>query len=102
MHTIKITNDNPQSAVEVMSAITGGDLTQLFIDQSNLHHTKNAQQWKVLFKSLKWSDVTPEEMKKYLGPIILMGQVRKDNIRDNWSTDPTVSTPILPITMSRN
>jgi len=31
-----------------------------------------------------------------------MGQVRKDNIRDYWSTDPTISTPISPRTMSRN
>jgi len=31
---------------------------------------------------------TPEEMRKFLGLIILMGQVRKKNIRDYWSTDP--------------
>jgi hypothetical protein len=30
-----------------------------------------------------------------------MGQVRKDNIKDYWSTDPTVSTPIFPNIMSR-
>jgi hypothetical protein len=33
---------------------------------------------------------------KFLGLIILMGQVRKENIRDYWSTDPTISTPIFP------
>ena len=31
-----------------------------------------------------------------------MGQVRKENIRDCLSTDPTISTPIFPRTMSRN
>jgi len=31
-----------------------------------------------------------------------MGQVRKENIRDIWSTDPTISTPIFPHTMIRN
>jgi hypothetical protein len=30
-----------------------------------------------------------------------MGEVRKDHIRDYWSTDP-ISTPIFPSTMSRN
>jgi len=30
-----------------------------------------------------------------------MGQVRKENIRDYWSTDPTISTPIFPHTESR-
>ena len=31
-----------------------------------------------------------------------MGQVRKENVRDYWSTDPTISTPIFPHTLSRN
>jgi len=31
-----------------------------------------------------------------------MGQVRKENIRDYWSTDPTISTPIFPCSMSGN
>ena len=53
-------------------------------------------------KTLKWSSITPEEIRKFLGLIILMGQERKDNIRDYWSTDPTISTPIFPRTMSRN
>jgi len=41
-------------------------------------------------------------MRKFLGLVILMGQVRKENIRDYWSTDPTISTPIFPRTVSRN
>jgi hypothetical protein len=51
----------------------------------------------VLPETLKWSNITPEELRKFLGLIILMGQVRKDRkeiIRDYWSTDPKVSTPI--------
>ena len=31
----------------------------------------------------------------------MMGQVRKENIRDKWSTDPMISTSIFPHTMSR-
>jgi len=54
------------------------------------------KKWKVSPKTLKWSIVTPEETRK------LLGQVRKENIRDYWSTDPTISTPIFPLTMSRN
>jgi len=53
-------------------------------------------------KTLQWSNNTPEEMRMFLGLIILMGQVRKQNITDYWSTDPTISTPIFPRTMSRN
>ena len=37
-----------------------------------------------------------------MGLIVLMGQVRKESVRDYWSTDPTISTPIFPQTVSRN
>ena len=53
-------------------------------------------------KTLKWPNITPEDMRKFLGLIILMGQVKKENIRNYWSTDPTISTPIFNHTMSRN
>jgi len=58
------------------------------------------EKWKVSPKTLKWSIITPEEMRKLLGLIILMGQVRKEYTRDYWSTDPTISTPIFLHTMS--
>jgi hypothetical protein len=35
-------------------------------------------------------------MRKFMGLIVLMGQVRKERVRDYWSTDPTISTPIFP------
>jgi hypothetical protein len=56
----------------------------------------------MLPKTLKWSNITPEEMRKFMGLIVLMGQVRKESVREYWSTDPTISTPIFPQTMSRN
>jgi hypothetical protein len=56
----------------------------------------------MLPKTLKWSNITPEEIRKFMGLIVLMGQVRKESVRDYWSTDPTISTPIFPQTMSKN
>jgi hypothetical protein len=44
----------------------------------------------------------PEEMRRFMGLMVLMGQVRKESVRDYWSTDPTISTPIFNQTMSRN
>ena len=73
-------------------------LLQLLTEQSNLYHSHNEEKWKISPKTLKWSSNTPEEMRKFLGLIILMGQVRKENIRDYWSTDPILSTPIFPHT----
>jgi len=85
-----------------VSSVIDDDLIQLLAEQSNLDHSQNAEKWKVSPKRLKWSNITTEEMRKFLGLIIFMGQVRKENIRDYWSTDPTISTPIFPCTMSRN
>jgi len=99
---LNIVTDNPQSVAEVVSSINGDNLIQLLAEWCNLYHSHNAEKWKVLPKTLKWSNITPEEMRKFLGLIILMGQARKENIRDYWSTDHTISTSIFPRTMSRN
>ena len=84
-----------------MRSITGEDLIQLLTEQSNLYHSQNAQKWKVSPKTLKWSNITPEEMRKLFGLIILMGQVKKANKRNYWFTDSTISTLIFPHTMGR-
>ena len=99
---LNIVIHNPDSVVEVASSIIGDDLILLLTEQTNLFHSQNAEKWKVLSKTQKWSNITPAEIRKLVGLIILMGQVRKENIRDYWSTDPTISTPIFPHTTSRN
>jgi hypothetical protein len=98
---LNIEIDNPESVVEVMNSITSDDLILLFTEQSNLQHSQDAQQWKVSPKTLKWSSIT-QRMRKILGIIISMGQVRKEYIKDNWSTGPTISTPIFPHITNRN
>ena len=92
---LNIVIDNPESVAEFMSSVIGDELIQLLTEQSDLYHGQNAEKWKVSPKRLKWSNITPEEMRKFLWPIILMGQVKKANITDYWSTESTISTPIF-------
>ena len=94
--------DNLETLVDVMNSVTGDDLIQLLTEQSNLHHSQNAEKWKVSPKTLNRSNIRPEEMRRFWGLIILMGQVRKENIRHYWSSDPTISTAIFPHTVCRN
>ena len=89
---LNIVIDNPESVAEIVSSIIGDELIQLLTEQSNLYHSQNAKKLNVSPKTLKWSNITPEEMRKFLG------QVRKENIRNYWSTGPTISTPIFPYT----
>jgi len=62
---LEIVTDNTESVVEVMSSIIRDDLLQLLTEQSNLYHIQNALKWKVSPKKLKWSNITPEEMRMF-------------------------------------
>jgi hypothetical protein len=97
--SVNVAIGDPSDVTQVVSTVTGDDLNQLFAEQSNLYHKQNMEKWK---SSLKWTGITSAEMKIFLGLTLLMGQVRKDNVKDYWSTDPLITTPIFSQTMSRN
>jgi hypothetical protein len=63
---LNIVINMPESVVKVMSSNTGDNLMQLCSEQSNLYHSQNAQKWEVSPKTLKWCNITPEEMRNLL------------------------------------
>lgn len=86
---------------EAAQLFLGDDLFELLVTETNRYRSQVANKYKE-YKAVKWVDVTVKEMKKFLGLIILMGQVPKGDIYDYWSTLPYIETPIFPKTMSRN
>jgi hypothetical protein len=78
---LKMVIDNSESVVEVVSSITDDVTKHLFTEQSDLYRCQHSQ-WNVSLRTLKWSNITTDETRKFLGLTIMMGQVRKDNIRE--------------------
>lgn len=52
--------------------------------------------------SPEWIETNPTEMEKFFGLILLMGHIEKDSIRDYWTTDKFLETPIFRKIMSRD
>ncbi|XP_054259854.1 piggyBac transposable element-derived protein 4-like [Macrosteles quadrilineatus] len=50
----------------------------------------------------RWTDVTREELKTFLGLTILMGNVDIPTLKHYWSKDPLYEHPIFGSTMARN
>jgi len=71
------------------------------VNETNKYYSQNPKVG-TSSKTLKWRDVTVEEMKKFVGLWIITGHVWKPILRLYWSTDELISTPIFPKTMTRN
>ncbi|XP_043473691.1 piggyBac transposable element-derived protein 4-like [Leptopilina heterotoma] len=75
-------------------------LLQLIVTESNRYQIQNPEPYHAKMKA--WEPLTVEELRKFLALSILMGHARKGNLKDYWSTDPLLSTPIFREVMTRN
>ncbi|CAK9820228.1 hypothetical protein ANTPLA_LOCUS10506 [Anthophora plagiata] len=71
--------EHHESEWATVQLFLGDDLFELLATETNRYRAQVASKYKE-YKAVKWVDVTVKEMKKFLGLIILMGQVRKDDI----------------------
>lgn len=96
------TENVPDSVADAVNLFIDENFFAFLVEESNRYYHQNEDNFKTYKKSLKWKDITVKEMKKFLGLVILMGQVRKDRRDDYWSTEPWMETPFFPKTMSRD
>ena len=67
-----------ESVMDIMNLFIGSDLIEHFVRESNRYHYQILEKYRITLKMKKWKDVAVTEMKKFLGLVILMGQVKKD------------------------
>ena len=74
------------------------NLFQHIVDQTNLHASRSPPP----STCYSWYDTTINEMKSFLGTIILMGIHRMPTVADYWSTNPGTGAPSVVRTFPLN
>lgn len=73
------------------------ELAEILVSETNKYASAIYQA-----KNMNWKDVDLNEFFVFLGVMLLTGRHRKNKLRDNWSTDALMHTPIFSQVMSRN
>ena len=74
----------------------------LFLNDDLLTHIVKETEKYALVNAGKHLNLTVDELKKFLGILIYMSQIKKPEIDYYWSTDSVIATPIVSKTMSKN
>ena len=75
-------------------------LVQRIVDETNLYYSQNLVGERQYMSH--WQNASATEMYTFLAITMLTGLMSKERIRDYWSTDPLLSTPILRQCFTRN
>ncbi|MGL5708395.1 MAG: transposase, partial [Aeromonas sp.] len=94
--------DSQNKEESVAAMFIGDDFFEEVVKETNRYYDQNKSKYKEPKKSSKWRNVTVIELKKIFGLTILMGYLRKNKLKDYWSTDPFIATPIFSKIMKRD
>ena len=93
---------NPKSIFQCVELFIQDNLFAMMAEQSNLYYEQNKHKYQCSSKSRKMTVITTDEMKKFMGIILLMGHTVKKTLKEYWSNDPLEGMPIFSRVMSRD
>uniref|UniRef100_A0A8C4S021 RNB domain-containing protein n=1 Tax=Erpetoichthys calabaricus TaxID=27687 RepID=A0A8C4S021_ERPCA len=98
-----IVDVNNYTAEQFYELFVSPDLIRHFVHQTNLYAAQFIEKNPNLpphSRVRAWFDTDENEMKKFIGILMLMGIIRKPDIEMYWSTDPMYATPIFAAVMT--
>ena len=97
---------DPADVVGIFESIINDDIIALITIETNKYAAKcltgGGNLLKKRSRSHEWKDVTKEEIRLYLGILILMGIIDKPSLQSYFSRHPLLNTPIFYEIMKRD
>lgn len=93
--------DDEVSILSCFEQFISDDIMTKIAKQTNLYHSQS-QTSRAASHDRKWRDVTKNELYNFIGVSLLMAQVKKLKLKDYWSKDALLSTPIFGQIFSRD
>ena len=94
--------DKPNSFEEYVSTFLPDTLINMIVKSTNSRALIEEAESFIKEEDFNWTPVNNEEMRKFLGLVIIMGIVQKPTVHSYWSTEPIINMPIFSKIMSRN
>ncbi|CAF1521677.1 unnamed protein product [Adineta ricciae] len=93
----EIEGNNPS---DYFKAFFDDELMEIIVEETNNYQQQNTTP--NIAKTAAWYDTNAEEMYIFFATTILMGLNQKNRIKDYWSTDKLITTPIFGELFTRN
>lgn len=100
---LKVDISPNSTTFDLFSLLFGQELLEKIVEWTNLNaKTSDSGPPSTESNSKNWKNVSFEEMKKFLGLCIVMGNIRMPNLKMYWSNDVLYFHPLFGKTMGRN
>lgn len=100
---IKVSISDAEDPLEYFRLFFDENMINCIVQETNRYANNHIETARLTpsSRSLKWNDITNEEMNKFIGFLLLQGLVQKPVERWFWSKRPIITTPFFGKIMSQ-